>query len=140
MQLFGPIQQLKINSKFYSALPPRRLKREDGVLPHITIQCPVYKEGLATVIAPTVKSLKEAIATYEMQGGTANIFINDDGMQLIPKDEAEARREFYHDHSIGWVSRPKHNPKPAEDETKFLRRGKVQKGMYLHLCSFQGQG
>jgi hypothetical protein len=127
MQMIGPISQMQTNSKFYSANPPKRLRREDGQLPHITIQCPVYKEGLTSVIAPTVKSVKAAISTYEMQGGTASIFINDDGMQLIPKEEADARMEFYQDHNIGWVSRPKHNPNPKEGERPFQRKGKFKK-------------
>jgi hypothetical protein len=40
---------------------------------------PVYKEGLDAVIKPTILSVKQAISTYELQGGTANILINDDG-------------------------------------------------------------
>jgi hypothetical protein len=71
---------MQSNSKFYSAILPQRIT---GALPHITIQCPVYKEGLTSVIAPTVRSLKQAMSTYEMQGGSANIFMNDDGMQII---------------------------------------------------------
>src|SRR5277367_5299573 len=102
---------------FFSGKAPER--RITGELPHITIQCPVYKESLAGVVDPTVQSLKIAISTYEMQGGTASIFINDDGMQLIPKEEADARMEFYQDHNIGWVSRPKHNPNPKEGERPF---------------------
>ncbi|RQM04970.1 hypothetical protein DH86_00003694 [Scytalidium sp. 3C] len=103
-QLFGPVRQLAINSKYYSAVPPPRLQ---GQLPHITIQCPVYKEGLSSVIAPTVKSIKQAISTYELQGGSANLFINDDGLQIIGEEERRARIDFYADHSIGWVARPK---------------------------------
>jgi hypothetical protein len=44
---------------------------------------PVYKEGLHGVIKPTVQSVKQAISTYELQGGTANIMINDDGSKSI---------------------------------------------------------
>lgn len=51
-------------------------------LPHVTIQMPVYKESLKAVIEPTIHSIKRAIATYELQGGTANIFVNDDGSKL----------------------------------------------------------
>jgi hypothetical protein len=116
-QMFGPVKQLTVNSKFYSAKPPPRLK--NSVLPHVTIQCPVYKEGLNTVIAPTVKSIKQAISTYELQGGSANMFINDDGLQLISEEERRARIEFYADHSIGWVARPK------DGEDGFVRKGKV---------------
>lgn len=69
------------NSRYYSGKPPKRLHRDTfgKPLPHITVQMPVYKEGLRTVIEPTVRSLKQAISTYELQGGSANIFINDDG-------------------------------------------------------------
>ena len=69
--MFGPIRQLDTNSKFYSARLPNRLK--GSILPHVTVQCPVYKEGLNAVIAPTVRSLKKAISTYELQGGSANV-------------------------------------------------------------------
>jgi hypothetical protein len=51
------------------------------------VQCPVYKEGLTSVIAPTVKSIKQAISTYELQGGSANMLINDDGLQIIDEEE-----------------------------------------------------
>ena len=105
------------NSKFYSARTPPRL--QSAVLHHITIQCPVYKEGLGSVIAPTVKSIKQAISTYELQGGSANMFVNDDGMQIIDEEERRARIEFYADHSIGWVARPKHGD-------NFTRRGKCK--------------
>lgn len=110
---------METNSKFYSALPPARLR--DRVLPHITIQCPVYKEGLHTVIAPTVRSIKQAISTYELQGGSANMFINDDGIQLISEEDRKERIEFYADNNIGWVGRPKHGV------DGFLRRGKFKK-------------
>lgn len=118
-QLFGPVRQMSLNSKFYSARAPPRLR--GPTLPHITIQCPVYKEGLSSVIAPTVKSIKQAISTYELQGGSANMFINDDGLQLIDEEERQARIDFYADHSIGWVARPKHG------ENGFVRKGKFKK-------------
>lgn len=129
-QMFGPTSQVKTNSKCYSAQRPRRLRRGVDTLPHFTIQCPVYREGLASVIRPTILSIKDAISTYEMQGGSANIFINDDGMQLISDEEARERREFYEEHNIGWVARPKHNPNPADGEKAFLRRGKFKKVRY----------
>ena len=116
-QLFGPVRQMTENSKFYSARAPPRI--QSAVLPHITIQCPVYKEGLSSVIAPTVKSIKQAISTYELQGGSANMFVNDDGLQIIDEEERRARIEFYADHSIGWVARPKHGD-------NFVRRGKCK--------------
>lgn len=131
-QMFGPISQMTSNTKFYSGQAPRRLY--GSTLPHVTIQCPVYKEGLWSVIDPTVKSVKAAISTYEMQGGTANIFINDDGMQLVPAEEAQERREYYEEHNIGWVSRPKHTPKPKEGETRFVRAGKFKKASNMNYA------
>ncbi|KAK4041519.1 glycosyl transferase family group 2-domain-containing protein [Parachaetomium inaequale] len=125
-QIFGPIRQLTINSKFYSARPPPRLR--SSILPHVTVQCPVYKEGLGGVIVPTVKSIKQAMSTYELQGGSANMFINDDGLQLISEEDRRARIEFYADHSIGWVARPKHG------ENGFLRRGKFKKASNMNFA------
>lgn len=96
---------------------------------------PVYKEGLNAVIKPTVLSLKAAISTYEMQGGSANIFVNDDGMQLIDAEDASARREFYEEHSMGWVARPGHNPKPADPtEQPFLRKGRFKKASNMNYA------
>ncbi|KAK6537028.1 hypothetical protein TWF281_001231 [Arthrobotrys megalospora] len=125
-QVFGPVRQLSINSKFYSAKPPVRIRTP--VLPHVTIQCPVYKEGLHAVIAPTIKSIKQAISTYELQGGSANIFINDDGLQIIEEEDRQARIEFYADNNIGWVARPKHG------ENGFLRRGKFKKASNMNFA------
>ena len=110
---------MKENSKYYSAKCSPRLNKQN--LPHVTIQCPVYKEGLQSVIAPTVRSIKRAITTYELQGGSANMLIHDDGLQLIDEEERQARIEFYADHSIGWTARPAHGSEG------FLRRGKFKK-------------
>ena len=131
-QMLGPISQINENSKFFSGVAPIRIR--NGELPHVTIQCPVYKEGLYSVIEPTIKSLKTAISTYEMQGGTANIFVNDDGMQIISAEDAQARRDFYDEHNIGWVSRPKHNPKPAEGQVGFIRPGKFKKASNMNYA------
>ena len=118
-QCIGPVRQLQENSKYFSAKCSPRL--QNRTLPHITVQCPVYKEGLASVIAPTVKSIKQAISTYELQGGSANLFINDDGLQILDEDDRRARIDFYADHSIGWTARPKHGSEG------FVRRGKFKK-------------
>lgn len=130
---------MKSNSKYYSGVAPVRLNRENGPLPHVTIQAPVYKEGLHSVIEPTIRSIKAAISTYEMQGGTANIFVNDDGMQLIPDEDARARQDFYDEHNIGWVARPKHNPNPADGEKAFLRRGKFKKASNMNYALWVSQ-
>lgn len=115
---------MQINSKYYSATTSPRLSTRP--FPHVTIQCPVYKEGLASVIAPTVKSIKQAISTYERQGGTANMFVNDDGLQIIDEHQRQARIDFYTDHSIGWTARPKHGSEG------FVRRGKFKKASNMN--------
>ncbi|KAL7623408.1 hypothetical protein AAE478_007090 [Parahypoxylon ruwenzoriense] len=133
-QTIGPISAVDRNSRFYSGKPPKRLNREAHRLPHVTIQMPVYKEGLKAVIMPTVRSLKQCISTYELQGGSANIFVNDDGLQLISEEDAQLRREFYEESNIGWVSRPKHNPKPEDGSRPFLRRGKFKKASNMNYA------
>ncbi|KAF3201632.1 hypothetical protein TWF679_011251 [Orbilia oligospora] len=76
---------------------------------------------------PTIHSLKEAVSHYELHGGTANIFVNDDGMQLIDPALAEERKEFYRDNGIGWVARPKHG------ENGYLRAGKFKKASNMNF-------
>lgn len=71
-QTIGPVNQVEANSRTYSGTKTARLSK--SALPHVTIQCPVYKEGLWSVIDPTMASLRLAISTYEMQGGSANVF------------------------------------------------------------------
>ncbi|RVX68842.1 hypothetical protein B0A52_07497 [Exophiala mesophila] len=132
-QMIGPVHQMTENSKFYSAVPSERLRHRE--LPHVTIQCPVFKEGLEAVIIPTVTSVNKAISTYELQGGTANIFFNDDGMQLISDNEARKRVQFYEDNNIGWVARPGHAPKGDENgHNVFIRAGKFKKASNMNYC------
>ncbi|KAI9809250.1 MAG: hypothetical protein M1825_002541 [Sarcosagium campestre] len=125
-QCIGPVRQMALNSKYYSAIAPPRLRRSN--LPHVTIQCPVYKEGLQSVIAPTVRSIKQAISTYELQGGSANMFINDDGIQIIDEAERSERIEFYADNNIGWVGRPK------DGVDGFRRKGKFKKASNMNYA------
>lgn len=134
LQIVGPVSQLNINSKFFSGRAPTRLDRNTMELPHITIQMPVYKEGLVAVIQPTIFSLKTAISTYELQGGGASIFVNDDGMQLITDEQARERREFYEEHSVGWVARPGHKPKLEDGEKGFIRKGKFKKASNMNYA------
>ncbi|KIW12161.1 hypothetical protein PV08_09436 [Exophiala spinifera] len=131
-QLVGPVKQVFQNSKFYSAVPTKRLRDN---LPHVTIQCPVYMESLDSVISSTVASVNKAISTYELQGGSASIFINDDGMQLLPEEEARRRVQFYEDNNIGWVARPKHAPNGnADGQGVFIRAGKFKKASNMNYC------
>ncbi|WRT65029.1 uncharacterized protein IL334_001971 [Kwoniella shivajii] len=123
-QMFGPVAQCHQNSSFYSGKAPARMT---GRLPHITIQMPVYKEGLEGVIIPTVESLKKAITTYERQGGSVNIFVFDDGMQLWDEEEQEIRKAYYDRNNIGWTARPKHG------KDGFIRKGRFKKASNMNF-------
>lgn len=144
-QLLGPTNQMRINTKFYSGQKSRPISR--NILPHITIQCPVYKESLEETIVPTMESVQDAIRTYEMQGGSANIFVCEDGMQVVSEKEAERRKQYYEEQRIGWVSRPKHKeppmakgpfsfsrqpPRPADSDQYFIRAGKFKKASNMN--------
>jgi hypothetical protein len=83
------------------------------------------------VIIPTIKSIKKAISTYELQGGSANIFINDDGLQIIPEDERQARIQFYEDYGIGWTARPGHGQDGFERKGKFKKASNMNYGLSI---------
>ncbi|KAK6351600.1 hypothetical protein TWF718_004757 [Orbilia javanica] len=128
-QLIGPVRSTTENSRFYSARSPclGQAFRKGFQPPHITIQMPVYKESLQAVLQPTIQSLRQAVSHYELHGGTASIFVNDDGMQLIDSALAKERREFYQDNGIGWVARPRHG------ENGYLRAGKFKKASNMNF-------
>jgi cellulose synthase/poly-beta-1,6-N-acetylglucosamine synthase-like glycosyltransferase len=129
--ILGPIGGITHNTRTHSCeKPDLRLAYSLGLAPpHITIQMPVYKEGMETVIIPTVRSLQDAISFYESHGGSASILINEDGMRAgISDAEAQKRKDFYHDNNIGWVSRPKHGA------DGFQRRGKFKKASNMNFA------
>lgn len=121
--LIGPISPMHRNTRYYSAKPVKRLTQN---LPHITIQLPVYKENLQSVLVPTIESLSKAIRTYELQGGSANILISEDGLNLLSKTERKARTDYYDNMDVSWVARPKHG------ET-YIRKGRFKKASNLNF-------
>ncbi len=131
MQLIGPVNQLHQNSLYYSGKAPA--KKLEGELPHITIQMPVYKESLQTVLMPTIESIKKAITTYELQGGTAGIVVSEDGMLLVDEQEQKIRKEFYERNNVGWVARPGHNV------DGYVRKGRFKKASNLNFTCFLSQ-
>jgi hypothetical protein len=129
-QMLGPITSIKTNSRFYSAIKPNLSQaRALGFRPPpITIQMPIYTESLAGVVKPTVNSLNAAISYYESRGGTARIFMNDDGMAVRTEEENKEFLEFFELNNIGWVSRPKHN------SDGFVRKGKFKKASNMNFA------
>lgn len=76
----------------------------------VTIQIPVYKEDFDTVIKPTLKSAMLCRKYYEKfpeHNVTVNIFINDDGLQVIDDTDVQKRVKFYNYHNIGYTARPR---------------------------------
>lgn len=63
LQLLGPVKQMSSCNRYYSGVKPPRMK---GPLPDFTILMPVYKEGLESVLMPTIRSLQEAIKTVSL--------------------------------------------------------------------------
>lgn len=80
-----------------------------------------------------MESLEAAIRNYRSHGGTANVFMNDDGMQLLSPEAVVERKAFYRRHNIGWVARPPHAPH-AEGLQRFIRRGKFKKASNMNYA------
>jgi hypothetical protein len=57
--VIGPVAQYHENSAYYSAVKPGPNPAVDNNLPHITIQCPVYKESLKDVMCVSLSSMYE---------------------------------------------------------------------------------
>ncbi|KAH8889228.1 hypothetical protein GQ53DRAFT_723412 [Thozetella sp. PMI_491] len=128
-QLVGPIGDVKQgNSRYYSSRAPQLKHHPDMKWPHITVQMPVYKEGLKGVIIPTINSVLAAIRHYESLGGTASIFVCEDGMQALKPEVADMRKAFYAANSIGWCARPAHG------NDGFVRAGKFKKASNMNYC------
>ncbi|KAK6068055.1 glycosyltransferase family 2 protein [Seiridium cupressi] len=114
-QLLGPVTEItQGNSHFYSSRAPNRKRHPNIEWPHITIQMPVYKEGLKGVIIPTLNSVLAAIRHYENLGGTASVFV--------------CVRMFYAANSIGWCARPAHG------KDGFERKGEFKKASNMNYC------
>jgi len=91
---------------------------------------PVYKEGLEAVLDPSIQSIKKAMKTYARQGGTSTIFVNDDGLQLLPPAVRSARITYYTNHGIGWVARPPH----SNEADGFKRVGRFKKASNMNYA------
>ncbi|KAG2158793.1 uncharacterized protein EDB93DRAFT_1245362 [Suillus bovinus] len=103
----GPIAHYHQNSRYYSAIPPLPNPVIDNALPHTSqSKCPSTKKAL--LYTPSLTSIKAAMQTYARQGSTSSLFINDDGLRLLPPYQAKEHIEYYANHGIGWITRPQH--------------------------------
>ncbi|KAM3450030.1 hypothetical protein MY3296_006427 [Beauveria thailandica] len=131
-QILGPIGGNTTNSRFFSCHKPSldRAYANGMELPKVTIQMPVYKEGMESVIIPTIRSLQQAVSFYESHGGSATIFINDDGLRAgLSEAQVRQRQDYYHNNNIGWVARPRHN-----GDEGYARKGKFKKASNMNFA------
>jgi len=78
---------------------------------------------------PTIESLKKAMTTFERQGGTVNVIVCDDGLQLISEGDRHRRVEYYAKNNLAYVARPAHG------QDGFQRRGRFKKAGNLNYCN-----
>ncbi|KAL0059149.1 hypothetical protein AAF712_014121 [Marasmius tenuissimus] len=143
----GPIAHYHRNSKYYSAVAPPPIPATSSPnaqlkepLPHITIQMPVYKESLETVLKPSIASLKVAMRTYALQGGTSSLFVFDDGLRAgMSVSDRNDRIRFYRDEGIGWCARPREGC-PSESAASGDDPSDAEKGMFRKNSSAKGKG
>jgi hypothetical protein len=120
--LLGSWRNIDENSTTHSAIKPP----VPSVLPKILIQMPVYKENFEETIKPSLDNIHECILYYRARGGEVDMFINDDGLQLISEEERQERIAFYNEYNIAYAARP--SPKLLE------RRGLFKKASNMNFC------
>ncbi|KAG8416145.1 hypothetical protein J3459_013727 [Metarhizium acridum] len=124
-QMIGPIGGVNTNSRHFSAHKPclRRAYADgfsptQGHYPDASIQ---GGHGLGHY-SDRAQSCRRPCRITSRTGGSANIFINDDGLRAgLTDDEIRRRKDFYTDNRIGWVARPRHN-----GDEGFVRKGKFE--------------
>lgn len=132
-EIFMDLETLKTNRTYYSGV---EISDRDPVFynqsfPAITIQLPVYKENLDTVIRPTVLSaLREAERYLIETGSPCNFILCDDGYYLISEEERARRLNFYREKNLGVTIRPH----PAH----YPRKGRFKKAGNLNFSMNYG--
>lgn len=122
--LIRPLRCVHTNSQHYSCKVDT-LDLEKS-LPIVTIEIPVYKEGFEDTLKPTMLDCIAALKAWSAVGGTGNILVNDDGLQLINEAERQQRIHFYDQHGIGYVARPPHS-------AQYARRGRFKKASNMNF-------
>jgi len=86
---FIPAKCFKENSKYFSIVPEKKNPEDEWL--SVTIQIPVYKEGLDDVLGPTLDSCIRARDHYQRHtGASCNIVVCDDGMMSFLRDNFSA--------------------------------------------------
>lgn len=131
--IFGSTEFFFTNSKYYSCtVEPVDIEIMNNINNitenkdvTVTIQIPIYKEDFDTVIKPTLKSAMLCRKYYDCHPEhniTVNIFVNDDGLQVIDDADVQKRISFYNKYNIGYTARP-----------RFGRAGKFKKASNMNF-------
>lgn len=145
--IFGSTEFFFTNSKYYSCV--REYNGVDDLksntddqndrnskYTNVTIQIPVYKEDFDTVIKPTLKSAMLCRKYYETMlehDIVVNIFVNDDGLQVLEPEDVQKRIEFYDRHNIGYVARPPKNRAGKFKKASNMNFGIEASRIYMEL-------
>lgn len=87
--------------------------------------------------APSIESIKKAMQTYARQGGTSNLFVNDDGLQLLPPGDRDERITYYETHGVGWVARPPHSEDSKKSKKKSAKGAQQQQEGFKRAGRFK---
>ena len=130
---------LKRNNKYYSGLEIPDFYVQSKEYPAITIQIPVYKEGLQNTLKPTILNCcREADRYMDETGALCNIIICDDGYNLIPEADRTDRVEFYKEMGLGFTARP--HPSKYHRNGRFKKAGNLNFSMNYGGCFYDSEG
>lgn len=73
------------------------------------------------------------MTTYERQGGNVNVVVCDDGLQLLPEADAQARIRYYAENDLAFVARPPHGLEGFERRGKFKKAGNLNHANQLSI-------
>lgn len=62
------------------------------------------------------------------QGGSCNIFVNDDGLAVVSEEERVARIAYYESNNIAYCARPPHK------KDGYIRYGRFKKASNMNFC------
>lgn len=128
--ILSPKYWTEINTKYLSFRPCKTIQQEEySTQPQkITVQIPVYTEDFEKVIKKTLENVLEICRYYNNHPTNntveMNIFINDDGLNVIPETEKQKRIDYYNETlEIFYIGRAKEN-----------RKGRFKKASNMNFC------
>jgi hypothetical protein len=130
--LIVPYKWIQTDSEYLSFNEPNNMTETNLDLENqckqviVTIQIPVYTESFDNVLESTFNNVALAVKKFNETSKhyIVNVFINDDGLQVVPFSEAEKRIKYYKEHlDFFYIGRPKDG-----------RAGKFKKASNMNFC------